>query len=401
MRIYTCTPREFGGAEDFFIRDSGLLSRGFKAIGVGSMAVMPGARKPEDLDELIRTDFKNLESPEWWMTHDLHGVILYAWGSPRYRHVAAAIRKAGIFLVLNQDNAGVISPLNGLNPWCEELWNSTGKGRGAASWRRFSGKMLRDLTIGLLRTDPLRAVHLRNGDLITCVSPAAADCYRRLCRFYGGEELVKKVRVLPHPVERHFNYDGRSKKSRIVCVGRWEDEIQKRTWMLPEVLGPLLSGNETILVSIAGSPTPQLQAWHSSLPETQRGRVDLMGFADRDRLAELMGESTVFYSPSAFESFGIAAAEALCCGCSVVAGKSVSMCSFDWFVSENSGCMAVPDTIPAHISALSSEISEWSNGKRDASAISEVWCSRLHADKVATLILAMAGPDRISYTPSE
>ena len=42
MRWFTCTPFPFGGGPDFFARDSGLLCRGFRMIGVESMAVMPG-----------------------------------------------------------------------------------------------------------------------------------------------------------------------------------------------------------------------------------------------------------------------------------------------------------------------------------------------------------------------
>ena len=46
---------------DFFARDSGLLRRGFQALGIESRAVMPGARQMLDEADLIRTDFNNLE----------------------------------------------------------------------------------------------------------------------------------------------------------------------------------------------------------------------------------------------------------------------------------------------------------------------------------------------------
>lgn len=101
MRWYTCTPVAFGGGPDFFARDSGLLCRGFQQIGIESCAVMPGPKVPEDEPDLLRTDYANLESAVWWRGHQLDGVVLYAWGSPRYRFVAKAIHEAGIFLVLN------------------------------------------------------------------------------------------------------------------------------------------------------------------------------------------------------------------------------------------------------------------------------------------------------------
>lgn len=386
---FTCTPKEFGGAEDFFARDSGLLSRALKANGVESMAVMPGLRKPEDLDELIRTDYANLESAEWWKSHGLDGVVLYAWGSPRYRKIAAAIRMAGIFLILNQDNGGLVSPLAGFSPWLREQWNHAGKGRGIASYLRFLKLTAKGLSYCLLHTDPGRAAHLRNGDRISCVSPFAAECYRKLCTIYGGEVLAKKVKVLPHPVESRFYYDGRSKKRQIVTVGRWQDTLQKRPWLLAEVVTALTTSDKDLHIVIAGQSTPELDCWHSELPEDCRRRIVLRGPTDRETLADLMADSQIFYSPSAFESFGIAAAEALCCGSSVVAGRSVSMPSFDWFVSENSGTLAVPDTASAHIAALRCELDKWDSGQRAPARISEIWCRRVHAENVAAQVLAM------------
>lgn len=45
MLWYTCTPKDFGGGPDFFARDSGLLCRGFQALGMASRAVMPLSRE--------------------------------------------------------------------------------------------------------------------------------------------------------------------------------------------------------------------------------------------------------------------------------------------------------------------------------------------------------------------
>ena len=129
MRWFTCTPVAFGGGADFFARDSGLLCRGFQSLGIESRAVMPGERKPEDEADLIRTDYANLESADWWRAQHLDGVVLYAWGRPKFRKVAAAIHAAGIFLVLNQDNGGLVSPLAGFRDWLEEQWILAGQGR--------------------------------------------------------------------------------------------------------------------------------------------------------------------------------------------------------------------------------------------------------------------------------
>lgn len=389
MRILTCTPVDFGGGGDFFARDSGLLCRGFQSIGIESRAVMPGEARPGDLTDLIRTDYRNLESAAWWKSQMADGVVLYAWGRPKFRKLAAAIREAGIFLVLNQDNGGLVSPLAGMRDWLHEQWIMAGGGRGAKAWMDFAKLTLRGLTAGLFLTDPLRAAHLRHGDVIACVSPKAAEHYRRLCRIYGGDELAGRVMVLPHAVEPRFRYDGREKQRRIACVGRWDDIVQKRPWLLMEVLGGLLAADETVRVAIAGKTSAAMCDWHRRLENSMKARVILCGVMERRELAELMADSQVFYSPSAFESFGIAAAEALCSGCSVVAERSVSMASFEWFVSENSGTLADGGTVADHLSALTAELDRWGRGERDPAAVSQVWRDRLHSGNVAARIAGM------------
>ena len=149
------------------------------------------------------------------------------------------------------------------------------------------------------------------------------------------------------------------------------------------VFDRLLVSDRNVSLVIAGESTNALRDWHASLSDSDKPRVSLLGKLDRSSLATWMAESQVFYSPSSFESFGIAAAEALCSGCSVVAHRSVSMTSFEWFVSENSGALAEVDSVDAHVEALSAELEEWQKGLRNASNISKSWCQRLHAGQVA------------------
>ena len=389
MRWFTCTPVAFGGGADFFARDSGLLCRGFQSLGVASRAVMPGAAQPEDEADLIRTDFANLESADWWRTHHLDGVVLYAWGSPQFRQVAAAIRAAGIFLVLNQDNGGLVSPRAGYRDWLHEQWILAGQGRGMKAWLRFLSLALRGLSAGILLTDPRRAAHLKAGHVIACVSPKAAGYYRKLCRIYGGADLAGRVTVVPHAVEARFRYSGEPKRRQVACVGLWQNRVQKRPWRLTEVIGSLVAVDAQVVVVIVGTVTPELAAWQGALVAGQRERVQLRGKLGRDELAWILQESQVFYSPSAFESFGIAAGEALCSGCSVVAGRSVSMASFEWFVSEDSGTLAAANTLAAHLETLRNELAGWARGERNPRQIAAVWGDRLHAGNVAARVLSL------------
>lgn len=389
MRIFTCTPVAFGGGPDFFERDSGLLCRGLQSIGIPSRAVMPGERMPGDEDDLIRTEYHNLESAEWWESHGLDGVVLYAWGRPKFRKVAKAIHDAGIFLVLNQDNGGLVSPVAGPVDWLAEQGNLSGLRLDCHGWIRWARLVLRGITIGLAVTDPLRACHLKQGDVIACVSPKAERYYRKWCRLYGGAGLAGRLTVLPHAVEPSFRWSGQQKKPQVISVGRWDDEIQKRPQFLSAVVSQLLEREPSVEVVITGSSGRHLEAWHGSLNPSERRRVRLVGKVGRGALHQLMDESQVFYSPSAYESFGIAAAESLCCGCSLVAAKSVSMASFEWFVSEKSGTLACIDRPEHHVESLLAELAAWDCGARNPESISRIWCSRLHADKVAGQVVRL------------
>jgi len=387
-RWFTCTPVAFGGGPDFFARDSGLLCRAFQSLGLESRAVMPGERQPGDEADLIRVDFPQLESAAWWKDQHLDGVVLYAWGRPKFRKVAKAIHEAGIFLVLNQDSGGLVSPLNGPLKWLKAQWVLAGGGRDARAISRFLKLALRGFSVGLCLTDPLRASHLKQGDVIACVSPLAARHYRRLCRIYGGKALADRVTVIPHAVEPHFRYSGTEKRRQIACVGRWDDEVQKRPRLLMACVDSLLHADSRLVVAIAGRPTPELEKWQATLPSGHRQRVRLLGNIDRAALACLFAESQVFYSPSAFESFGVAAGEALCAGCSVVAERSLSMSAFEWFVSANSGTLTESADATAHVRAIQVELEAWAKGERNPVEIARYWQGRLHATHVAEKILA-------------
>lgn len=387
LRWFTCTPRDFDGGPGFFCRDSGLMCRAFQALGVESRAVMISECRPDDEPDLIRVSMAELESAAWWRGHGLDGVVLYAWGSPRFRRVARAIHEAGVRLVLNQDNSGWISPLVGLSGWLAEQRLLAGAGVVAGGWLRFITLVGKGLTLGLLRTDPLRAVHLRCGDRIACVSPQAVDLYRELCLIYGGRHLASRVALLPHPVGPGFVPDGGGKQRRIVTVGRWDDVIQKRPGRLMEVMDLTLRADPELEWDVVGSPVEIFSDWQSDLPGEMGRRVTLHGAVAHPRLVQLLQRARVSYCPSAYESFHIASGEALCCGCSLVAADSPSLAACRWFVADGDGTLAVTDTADGHADALMAEMKAWDEGTRNAVAIASRWGGRLHAPRVAARVL--------------
>lgn len=384
MRWLTCTPVSFSGGEDFFSRDSGLLCRGFQAIGIESYAIMPEPAHPGDHSDLVRVPYKALEDSAWWRSRGADGVVLYAWGHPAYRRVAAAIRDAGIFLVLNQDSCGIVSPLNGLGSWLRERRLTTGAGRVAGGWTRFLLSVGKGLTLGLARNEWLRASHLRCGNVIAAVSPVAAGHYRQLCRIYGGQPLADKVEVAPHPVSPIFRGREAEEKDRlVVAVGRWEDERQKRSSLLAAVVERVCHDDAGVRWFIAGRAGSILEHWHAALPGQLRERIELAGRVAPVELARTMGSAMVLYCPSAYESFHIASGEALCSGCSIAGPDLPTMGSFRWFCGEGDGSLATDDSVAGHAAAVGAELAAWTDGRRQPLCIAERWMPRLHAPAIA------------------
>jgi glycosyltransferase involved in cell wall biosynthesis len=84
-------------------------------------------------------------------------------------------------------------------------------------------------------------------------------------------------------------------------------------------------------------------------------------------------------------------AQALCCGCSVVAGNAGMLSCFHHYATRESGRLAIDMTAEALAEALMLEADAWDQGQRDPRRISEIWCDEFHSHKVAARGLEMLG----------
>ena len=100
-----------------------------------------------------------------------------------------------------------------------------------------------------------------------------------------------------------------------------------------------------------------------------------------------MRNSKIFLMSSRHESFGIAAAEALCAGCSVVGPPHIP--SVPWFCGSDSGTVATTYSKTGLGDALEAEASAWETGMRDPLKISANWHSRVGAEAVARQLVSL------------
>lgn len=384
MRWFTCTPVDFGGGEDFFARDSGLLSRGFRQIGVESMAVMPGKSRPDDCADLIRTDFNNLESADWWRGHQLDGVVLYAWGLGKYTGVAKAIRQAGIRLISSIDSSGLMSPhihtgdyirLNMAKQLAGHGWLS-GLVRGMALIAKNSVPSHYDIP---------RLGHLDHADVVAMVTPRAVDSMKELAHRFGHPEVAARTHLLPHPQLASFEYDGTPKERLILSVGRWEpqDWFQKNPTLLVSSIDRFLTARTDYQHLIVGNGVQSLKPLVSKLEKSVKSRIQLISFLSPTELKKLYCRAQIGFWTSRHEGQQNSGAQALCCGASVVGTSGMAVNCFAYYASQNSGHVPTRNTPENLADALQREAQAWDKGERDPYRIASTWSSKFHAARVA------------------
>jgi glycosyltransferase involved in cell wall biosynthesis len=386
---YTCTPVRFPGDETFFVRDSGLLCKGFQEIGAGGQAIMPGpAMEGDCAQDLIRIPYKNLENPAWWKSLGGCGVVFYGWGLGRYVPIVKAIRTAGLHLVTNMDTAGFLSPVTGSIPFlralCTRLENEQAP---LLSFARIAFKAVTAFSWGIIHNDPGWLKHFSFADAVAAVSPIGVDRIRRFCLFYGRKDLAQKIHLIPHPVSHKMTYEGSPKENRVVAIGRW-DTIQKDPVLLKKTILYCLEYNPEIRFVIYGKMSVQLQKDLAFIAHQHSGRLVLGGVVPNAQLAPILQTSQILLCTSRHESFHIASAEALCCGCSVVGPDVQDAPAMPWFATEPHGRLAARDPI-AMGQAVLDESGAWKAGKRNPSIISTTWKARVSAPQVAKQIIEL------------
>lgn len=383
MKVATCTPIDFKADSHFFGRDSGLLCRGFQAIGIDCISIMPGSATADDAPDLRRASEGDLRDSTWWKALSLDMVVLYAWGDPRFRAIADAIRKADILLIQSLDTAGLATPYGNYTEWWRCSLGMAIIPQPFSQRIRLVAKALRDLVPWFYERKRLKMIDV--SDHIAAVSPPAMDSVRDYAAALGFPSIVRKLVVIPHPVPPIMTYDGREKSDTVLIVGRWEDADagQKDPRMLLAVLTEFLSTHPNWTAEVVGRSSEALSDYCGNWDENSLGRLVFSPALPREALLERYRGSKILLCPSRYESFHICSAEAVCCGCSVVVGKHPLLASTAWFTQENCGTLAGDRTVTSLVAVLNTEVTHWKQGRRRPMQIASLWQNRLHADKVA------------------
>lgn len=375
-RWITCTPVAFRGDEKtFFSRDSGLCCRALQALGAQAKVVMPEPAWDDEPD-VLRVPYAHLSDPEFWRGQGAEAVILYSWAHPKYLSIARAIKSAGLKLFLNIDTGGLICPFVEPFHWFQAV-------REAACLRKGFFRGMIDTLCRLiwqcigLHVHYLRLAHMSCADAVGVVSPIGAERVRKYARFFHRDKIVRKVHFVPHPADPSMKYSGVAKQEQVIAVGRWEDVVQKRPETLIDVAAYVLTRHSGVQFVVVGKDSAHCVTEILKRVPTEKHRVFGHERLEHDELCRLMSGSQISLCTSRFESYHIASAEALLCGCTVVAPLSPELPSMAYFVDGGrSGRLSKDD--PASLGeAILLELESWKSGTYEPLKMSFEWREKI------------------------
>jgi len=392
MKVYTCTPMPFKGNRWFFTRESGLFSCGLKNLGLESLSVMPGPAQEDDEAALLRVSYQQLESEGFGRSLSIDGLVLYSWALPRYLSIACAVRRADIPLLINVDSCGLVSrPANPRLWWRDLLPYLFRKATSPTEAASLVSQIIDNL--GIYRVARGRLKTYEAATAACGVSPMATHWLRNEARYFGKTDLVDKIRYLPHPQMRIFSYGGEPKENLVLSVARWEkdDWVQKNPAVLLDALDKFLGSSPGWRACVIGSGATRLLNRLRRNHLANLHRCEFIDFLYPEQLVPFYRKAKIGVWSSRSEGQIGAGAQALCCGCSVVAGDSGTLSCFHHYVSRESGRLALGMGANALAEALELEAQAWTRGERDPARISRVWAQEFHDVNVASRALEFLG----------
>lgn len=349
MKIYLYTDLKISPGQLFWHRDLGLLTKAFRSLGHEAWLVVhpatetnatPAVPNKLDLpreqpcvapqvrdvagpdsplptrhpppatrhDPVIWASPTDVRSPSWWQSHRPDLVILGLWTRPKYDSIRRAALSATPRLIERADSDGMRTASCGLHTYAQRRYDYF-RDR-TYRWPAFlsaPASVLYSLA-SILATPWIEtrlAKTLKLLPALTVETPQANERWKKLAIKLGAGPT--RIQFIPHPVQTDiFKPDPAiSKKKQIISVGRW-DSYQKNLPLLIETLTAFLRENPSWTALIVGSGLPQIRPHPGIVFSSPLTPAEL---------ARRMQESKVVVSTSRYESFGLAIAEALCCGC--------------------------------------------------------------------------------------
>ncbi len=371
-------------------KDPGQIPLGLQDIGIGTELVTLEKVQLADYKApfpICKTEWSMLSQEKFWAADDSDVVVSYTWLGAQYMPMLQKIKACGKKSIIKIDSDGHVGwPLHPVYlriPLLE-----------AKSFRNLKSRITYNIPFKFLHKravaaalDRISQIDLSDGVIIE--SPAALSNLNYFLNWWGRQDLTKKTYFVPDPVTPDFiDTPLQRKENVVVSYGRWEDIPQKNTVTLVKTVANFLKMRHEYSAVIFGSGKEVLEKLVSALSKDVADRFQLPGLVERKKIKHLLASAKIFLAPSRWESFGIAAGESLCMGCSIV-GTPVE--SFKYLSAEGfSGTVSADFSQKQFLSALFADVSKWDSGFYDPERIAAFWRPKLDRRTVAGMIAKIA-----------
>jgi glycosyltransferase involved in cell wall biosynthesis len=383
-RILFAIPIPFGPNWGFWTRDSGLVVLALRKMGYDAWLVALGdSTTVTEGMPVLPVTLEEMRNPEWWKSQRPDAVVLSTWSAPRYDAIRKAALAATPRVIERLDTDGARSARLFPKPYFTYFRRAYAD-RFPVGWRWLSVPLAASRIVLLFLfpalMDRRMVATMKQLPGLIAESPVAVERMQLMFQTFSGTK--HRIVMIPHPInEDVLRYTGCPKENRIITVGRWASH-QKDYPMLKKVLDGFLRLHPDWKATVVGEGIPS----HNPLETKLARQITYHEQLSHEQLAVEYSRSKIYLMVSGYESFCIAAAEALCCGCSVVGSTNIPTSSY--FAEPQSGDVAEVRTPKAFLATLDREVESWAKGKRNPETISTVWRERAGSEAVARATLA-------------
>ena len=219
-------------------------------------------------------------------------------------------------------------------------------------------------------------------DTVVIESPDAAINLSFFLAKNGRPDLINKIRVIPNPITPDIiNSRIEGKENIVVSIGRWNDVVQKNPEGLVNVLKKFLYLESNWEAFIIGPGEKVIEGYMKDISTSVRQRINITGPLGHEKIKDYLLKSKIFFVPSTGESFGIAAAEGVCCGCTVVGSplESLRYLTMQGF----SGNVSYSLDVDAMFGALAYEANKWESNEINYIRVANYWREQLNRQSIA------------------
>lgn len=320
---------------------------------------------------------EHYKDPAFWRAQEIEVVIFFCWLG--YVEELEAMRAAGMTVIARGDTSGDASVR--LFPWVN--WHFLVGQQTDLPMRLKMLKHHADCYLRLsARYDQGTVAACRAGHRVAIETETGRQNLNKLLTHYGAGELAERIVVCPHLLSTDILTAPipTQKCPKVVAIGRW-DAYQKDAPLLEKALVRALPQQPNVAVTLIGRGASTV---FSGLAQ-RFPKVQCVETIPRDQIKNHLSDAQVLVLSSRWESFHIAAHEALCLGATVV-GPAVLPVP-DILSAGDFGAQAISRTPQALADALAGELKCWEEGKRNPETIARFWRERLASEAVLARML--------------